>query len=253
MASSSVATESAAKTAQTPEHPAVFGTNSIVLLWNSVIGKKIVMAVTGVIMVGFVIAHMLGNLKIFAGAAQIDAYSRFLREVGMPELGYGDALWIVRIVLLTSATLHIIAAVQLTRMSWNARPIAYRERKNLETTFAARVMRWGGLLLAIFIVFHIAHFTLGVVGFQPGQYRELHVYSNVIAGFSVWPVTVFYILAMCALFLHLDHGIWSMLQTLGWNTARNQATLRLVSRLIAAVVFVGFVAVPVAVLAGWIH
>jgi succinate dehydrogenase / fumarate reductase cytochrome b subunit len=231
----------------------VFGTNSIVLLWNSVIGKKIVMAVTGVIMVGFVIAHMLGNLKIFAGAAQIDAYSRFLREVGMPELGYGDALWIVRIVLLTSATLHIIAAVQLTRMSWNARPIAYRDRKNLETTFAARVMRWGGLLLAIFIVFHIAHFTLGVVGFQPGQYRELHVYSNVIAGFSVWPVAVFYILAMCALFLHLDHGIWSMLQTLGWNTARNQATLRLVSRLIAAVVFVGFVSVPVAVLAGWIH
>jgi succinate dehydrogenase / fumarate reductase cytochrome b subunit len=253
MASSSVATESAAKTAQTAEHPAVFGTNSIVLLWNSVIGKKIVMAVTGVIMVGFVIAHMLGNLKIFAGAAQIDAYSRFLREVGMPELGYGDALWIVRIVLLTSATLHIIAAVQLTRMSWNARPIAYRDRKNLETTFAARVMRWGGLLLAIFIVFHIAHFTLGVVGFQPGQYRELHVYSNVIAGFSVWPVAVFYILAMCALFLHLDHGIWSMLQTLGWNTARNQATLRLVSRLIAAVVFVGFVSVPVAVLAGWIH
>ncbi len=253
MASSSVAGEPVAQTGQVAERPAVFGSNSLVELWRTVIGKKVVMAVTGVIMIGFVIAHVLGNLKIFAGAAQIDAYSRFLREVGMPELGYGDALWLVRIVLLTSATLHIIAAMQLTRMNWQARPIAYADRKDLETSFAARSMRWGGALLAIFIVFHILHFTLGVVGFQPGQFRELHVYSNVVAGFSVWPVAVFYILAMCALFLHLDHGIWSMLQTLGWSTARNETTLRLVSRLIAAVVFVGFVSVPVAVLAGWIH
>jgi succinate dehydrogenase / fumarate reductase cytochrome b subunit len=253
MASSSAASQPAAKTAPVIERPAVFGSNPLTLLWRTVIGKKVVMAVTGVIMVLFVIAHMLGNLKIFAGAHEINTYSRFLRTVGMPELGYGDALWIVRIVLLVSATLHIIAAIQLTRMNWQARPIGYRERKDRETSFAARSMRWGGLLLAIFIVFHIAHFTLGAVGFEPGQYRELHVYSNVIIGFSVWPIAVFYIIAMVALFFHLDHGIWSMLQTLGWNTASNQATLRLASRLVAAVVFLGFVSVPVAVMAGWIH
>ncbi|MGH7779110.1 MAG: succinate dehydrogenase cytochrome b subunit [Candidatus Binataceae bacterium] len=253
MASSSVAREPVPKTGQGAEAPAVFGSNSLVLLWRTVIGKKIVMAVTGVIMVAFVIVHMLGNLKIFEGPAQIDAYSRFLREVGMPELNYGLALWIVRIVLLISVTLHIIAAVQLTRLSWHARPTGYKERKNIETSFAARTMRWGGVLLAIFIVFHIAHFTLGVVGFRPGQFQDLHVYSNVVAGFSVWPVSVFYIIAMAALFLHLDHGMWSMLQTLGWNTARTQATLRMTSRVIAAVVFLGFVSVPIAVLAGWIH
>lgn len=253
MASSSAASERAAKTVQAAERPAVFGSNPILLLWRTVIGKKVVMAVTGVIMVLFVIAHMLGNLKVFAGPGEINTYSRFLRTVGMPELGYGDALWIVRIVLLVSATLHIIAAIQLTRMNWQARPIGYRERKDVETSFAARSMRWGGLILAIFIVFHIAHFTFGAVGFAPGEYRDLHVYSNVIIGFSVWPVSVFYIIAMIALFFHLDHGMWSMLQTLGWNTARHQVKLRLASRVIAAVIFLGFVSVPVAVLAGWIH
>ncbi len=253
MAASSVVSEPVVKAGEAAGSAAAFGTNRLLLLWSTVIGKKIVMAVTGVIMVAFVIAHMLGNLKIFAGPKEINTYSRFLREVGMPELGYGDALWIVRLVLITAVTLHIIAAVTLTRMSWQARPIGYRERKDLETSFAARWMRWGGVILAVFIVFHILHFTLGMVGFQPGQFRELHVYSNVVAGFSVWPVSAFYILAMLALFSHLDHGIWSMLQTLGWSTARNQATLRLASRLIAGVVFAGFVSVPVAVLAGWIQ
>ena len=253
MAASSMASEPVVKAGEVAEGTAAFESNRLLLLWSTVIGKKVVMAVTGVIMVGFVIAHMLGNLKIFAGPQEINTYSRFLREVGMPELGYGDALWIVRIVLLASVMLHIIAAVQLTRMNWQARPIGYRERKDIETSFAARSMRWGGVILAVFIVFHILHFTLGAVGFQPGQFRDLHVYSNVVAGFSVWPVSVFYIIAMLALFMHLDHGIWSILQTLGWNTTRSQVTLRLASRLIAAVVLAGFVSVPIAVLAGWIH
>jgi succinate dehydrogenase / fumarate reductase cytochrome b subunit len=211
------------------------------------------MAVTGVVLVGFVIAHMLGNLKIFAGPGEINAYSRFLRTVGEPELGYGDALWIVRIVLLTSVTLHIIAALQLTRMNWKARPVGYRNRKDVETSFAARTMRWGGLLLAIFIVFHIAHFTLGAVGFRPGQFKDLHVYENVVAGFSVWPVATFYIVAMGALCLHLDHGIWSILQTLGWSTARNTRTLKIFSRVVAIIVFAGFASVPVAVMTGWVR
>ena len=228
-------------------------TNPVLALWHTQIGKKVVMAVTGVVLVLFVLAHMLGNLKIFTGPDEINAYSRFLREVGMPELGYGRLLWVVRIVLLVSVTLHITAAIQLTRMSWAARPIKYNVKRNIETTLAARVMRWGGLILAVFVVFHLLHLTGGVVGFEPGQFKHLAVYQNVVAAFHVWPVTIFYILAMAALCLHLSHGIWSMLQTLGWSTARNAAGLKTLSRVIGIVVFLGFSSVPVAVLAGWVN
>jgi succinate dehydrogenase / fumarate reductase cytochrome b subunit len=231
----------------------VVADNFVVALWRTVIGKKVVMAVTGVVLVAFVIVHMLGNLKIFSGPDEINAYSRFLREVGSPGLSYEQLLWVVRIVLLVCVTLHITAAIQLTRMSWAARPVGYTRKRDVETTFAARMMRWGGVLLAIFIVFHIMHFTLGAVGFSPGQFKDLHVYQNVVAGFSVWPVAVFYIVAMGALCLHLDHGIWSMLQTLGWSSTRNTRTLKILSRVVAIVVFAGFVLVPVAVMAGWLR
>jgi succinate dehydrogenase / fumarate reductase cytochrome b subunit len=227
--------------------------NRLIELWDTVIGKKVVMAVTGAALVLFVIAHMLGNLKIFAGPGEIDAYSRFLREVGSPGLGYGQLLWVVRIVLLACVAFHITAAVQLSRMSWAARPVEYHLKRNVETTFAARMMRWGGVLLVAFIVFHLLHLTAGAVGFRAGQFRDLAVYQNVVAAFAVWPVSLFYIAAMGALCLHLDHGSWSLLQTLGWNTARNQNTLKIFSRLIAFVVFLGFSSVPVSVLAGWLH
>src|SRR6201987_3834368 len=221
--------------------------------WHTMIGKKIVMAVTGVVLIGFVIAHMLGNLKIFSGPDEINAYSRFLREVGTPELAYGQLLWVVRIVLLICVALHITAAVQLTRMSQAARPVGYGVKRNVETTFAARMMRWGGVLLVVFIIFHLVHLTEGAVGFQPGQFTHLAVYQNVTAAFRVWPVVLFYIVAMGALCLHLDHGIWSMLQRLGWSTARNAAALKILSRIIAIVVFVGFSSVPVSVWAGWLQ
>src|ERR1700757_2327199 len=228
-------------------------TNPIFALWHTPIGKKVVMAVTGVVLVGFVIAHMLGNLKIFSGPNEINAYSRFLREVGSPELSYGQLLWIVRTVLLICVALHITAAVQLSRMSWAARPVEYDVKRNVETTFAARMMRWGGVLVVAFIIFHLLHLTLGAVGFLPGQFTHLAVYQNVTAAFKVWPVALFYIVAMGALCLHLDHGIWSMLQTLGWNTAHNEKKLKIASRAIAIVVFLGFSSVPVSVWAGWLH
>src|ERR1700678_3035188 len=159
--------------------------NPALAIWSTTIGKKIVMGATGAVLVLFVIAHMLGNLKIFSGPEEINAYSRFLREVGQPELAYGQLLWIVRIVLLICVLLHITAAYQLTRISHAARPVGYRGgRKDVETTFSARAMRWGGVLLAIFIVFHILHFTVGAVGFSPGQFKDLAVYQNVVAGFS---------------------------------------------------------------------
>ena len=230
-----------------------FPTNPIAIFWATTIGKKVMMAVTGVIMILFLIAHVLGNLKVFAGPDEMNTYARFLRTVGEPELGYGDLLWIVRLVLLTAVTLHIIAAVQLTRISWAARAVKYNDRENVETTVSARLMRWGGLLLAIFIVFHILHFTVGAVGFAPGQYQDLQVFHNVVAGFSLWPVSAFYIIAMAALCLHLDHGIWSMLQTLGWNTVKNQGTLRAISRVIALLIFAGFISVPIGVMTGLVH
>src|ERR1700758_2217937 len=221
--------------------------------WDTMIGKKVVMAVTGVVLIGFVVAHMLGNLKIFSGPDEINAYSRFLREVGSPELAYGQLLWLVRGVLLICVALHITAAVQLSRMSWAARPVEYNVKRNIETTFAARMMRWGGLLLVAFIIFHLLHLTVGAVGFRAGQFTHLAVYQNVTAAFKVWPVALFYIVAMGALCLHLYHGIWSMLQTLGWSTARNQRKLQIASRAIAIVVFLGFSSVPVSVWAGWLH
>src|SRR6201989_2229571 len=139
--------------------------------WHTMIGKKVVMAVTGVVLVGFVVAHMLGNLKIFSGPDEINAYSRFLREVGSPELAYGQLLWVVRTVLLICVALHITAAVQLSRMSQAARPFGYSVKRNVETTFAARMIRWGGVLLVVFIIFHLVHLTAGEVGFHSGQFK----------------------------------------------------------------------------------
>jgi succinate dehydrogenase / fumarate reductase cytochrome b subunit len=227
--------------------------NRLLALWNSVIGKKVVMAVTGAVLILFVIAHMVGNLKIFSGPEEINAYSRFLREVGWPELGYGQLLWIVRSVLFVCVILHIVAATQLTILNRQARPVGYETRKNVETSWGALTMRWGGVLLAVFVVFHLFHFTGGMVGFQPGQFEHLMVYQNVVAGFQVVPISLFYILAMAALCLHLDHGIWSMLQTLGWVNLYNTKSLRILSRIIALIIFAGFISVPISVLAGWVR
>jgi succinate dehydrogenase / fumarate reductase cytochrome b subunit len=231
----------------------VWSSNPAVALWGTMVGKKVVMAVTGVVLVGFVVAHMLGNLKIFLGAEAIDAYAGFLRTMGEPLVPYSLLLWVVRIVLLTCVVLHIIAAVQLTRMNWAARPHGYDTKRSIATTFAAQTMRWSGVILAVFIVFHLLHLTGGLVGFQPGAFVHLSVYHNVVAAFSVWYVSLFYIVAMACLCLHLDHGIWSMLQTLGWNNARTTPALKALSRVVALVVFAGFISVPVAVLAGWVR
>jgi succinate dehydrogenase / fumarate reductase cytochrome b subunit len=233
--------------------PRAVTANRIAVLWSTVIGKKIVMATTGAVLFLFVIMHMLGNLKIFHGPSEINAYAAFLREMGQPELGYGQLLWIVRIVLLVCLVLHVTAAVQLTRMNQKARPVGYNTKKNVETTFAALTMRWGGCLLLVFVIFHLLHLTAGAVGFKPGQFVHLAVYQNVVATFSYWPIVLFYVVAMAALCLHLYHGLWSALQTFGFNNARNTRTLKTVSRAIAIVIFLGFTSVPVSVLAGWLR
>jgi succinate dehydrogenase / fumarate reductase, cytochrome b subunit len=221
-------------------------------LWSSSIGKKIVMALTGVVLVGFVVAHMLGNLKIYKGEAAFDAYATWLREMGSPLLGHEQALWIFRVVLLGAVVLHMLAAWQLTRMSWAARPTGYEEKQALEATYASRTMRWGGVIIALFVVYHLLHFTFGVVGYQPGQFRPASVYHNVVVGFSVWYISAFYIVAQILLGLHLSHGIWSMIQTLGVVTARGDYAYRAAGTAIALAVVAGNISVPVAVLLGFV-
>lgn len=249
-------TESTAKAAQAPALPGARhagATNFISAIWSSIIGKKIVMAVTGGILVLFLFGHVAGNLKIFSGPDEINAYSRFLREVGYPEFGNGELLWLVRIVLLVSVLLHITAAYQLTMINRRARPVDYNAKKNVETSFAALTMRWSGVALFLFVILHLLHFTLGAIGFQPGQFVHLAVYQNVVAGFSLWPVAVLYIVAMAFLAMHLNHGIWSAFQTLGWSNARNQGALKILSKLIAVAIFLGFSSVPFAVMTGWVR
>jgi succinate dehydrogenase / fumarate reductase cytochrome b subunit len=230
-----------------------WSSNPAVVLWGTMVGKKVVMAVTGMVLVGFVIAHALGNLKIFLGAEAIDSYAVFLRTAGEPLLPHGALLWTVRVVLLACVALHVTAAVQLTLMNRAARPQGYETKKSLATTYAARTMRYSGVILALFIVFHLLHLTAGAVGFRPGEFVHLSVYHNVVAGFSVWYVALFYVVAVACLCLHLSHGIWSMFQTLGLSNARTTSALRMLSRGVALATFVGFVSVPVAGMAGWLR
>src|SRR5881296_2435472 len=162
----------------TVAHPALqprstWPRNPAIALWDTMVGKKVVMAFTGFVLVGFVVGHMLGNLKIFLGADAIDRYAVFLRTMGEPLFPYSVLLWVVRIVLLTCVALHITAAVQLTRMSRAARPHPYETKASIATTYAARARRWSPVILVLFIVYHLLHLTGGVVGFQPGQFRDL--------------------------------------------------------------------------------
>jgi succinate dehydrogenase / fumarate reductase cytochrome b subunit len=249
----SASTSNTTNLAVTSASHGVWSPHPVVVLWGTMVGKKVVMAVTGLVLVGFVVAHMLGNLKIFLGAPTIDAYASFLRTIGEPMFPNSGVLWLARVVLLACVVLHITAAVQLTRMNWNARPQGYDTKRSIATTYAARTARWSGVILALFIIYHLLHLTGGVVGFEPGAFHHLAVYHNIVAGFSVWYISLFYIVAMACLCLHLDHGIWSMLQTLGWNNARTTAALKGLSRSLALLVFAGFISVPVAVMAGWLH
>ncbi len=225
----------------------------VLALYESTIGKKAVMAVTGVILVGFVIVHMLGNLKVFAGPEKFNAYAAFLREAGAPVFGHEQLLWIARLVLLGSVGLHIAAAYQLTQTSWAGRPVAYARKEMTQATYAARTMRWGGVILLLFVIYHLLHFTLGAVGYAPGQFREMDVYGNVVKGFRVWYVSAFYVAAMVALGLHLSHGVWSMFQTLGLNGPTSDRLFRRLATVIAAGVVVGNISVPAAVLAGLVR
>ena len=217
--------------------------------YRTSLGKKLVMAVTGVIMILFVIGHILGNLKIFEGAAVIDTYASFLRSVGAPVFLNSQVLWLIRPVLLAAVVLHIVAAVQLTQQNHAARPTGYAKKSDLNATFASRTMRWGGTFVALFIVFHILNLTTGTL--HP-HFEDGKVYQNVVNDFQVWWISLIYIAAMIALGLHLYHGTWSVFQTLGVRTQRNTRAIRTGAGILAGLFMVASIAMPIGVLVGFV-
>jgi succinate dehydrogenase / fumarate reductase cytochrome b subunit len=215
--------------------------NLVLQFWRSQIGKKAVMAVTGLIGVGFVVGHMLGNLQMFQGAEKMNSYAHFLKSLG-------GLLWLARAVLLGAVILHIVAAFQLSRGRLSARPVGYKRGSQREvSTFASKTIRWGGVLLLVFIVFHILHFTTLDI-FR--DYSTTDVYANVVHGFSKWWVSLFYVLAMAFLGLHLYHGVWSSMRTIGAVKPSPRPLRRQAALVLAIIVWAGFTAIPLGVLAG---
>ena len=222
----------------------------LLTLYRSTIGKKVIMAVTGLLLVLFVVGHMAGNLQVFIGPAKMNAYAAFLKSLG-------ELLWLVRIGLLLALVLHVLMAWQLTRIKQAARPVDYTMRQPQVSTLASRSMRWGGVVLLVFIVFHILHFTTGTIfplsirpdATHPG-YSATNVYGNVVSTFRVPWVVALYVVTMLFLMLHLFHGAWSSVRTLGLVKPSQFPLDRRAATIIAIVVWLGFTAVPVAVFLG---
>lgn len=204
------------------------------------------MAVSGLIMIGYLVAHVMGNLKVFFGPGEFNAYGHWLRTMGEPVLHYEWGLWIARVVLLTAVIAHGVSAYQLSLRDIRARPTAYVHKRR-RASYATRTMRWGGVIVALFIVWHILDLTTLTVNpnAQPG-----HPYENVVATFSTWYGNVIYIVAMLAVGLHIRHGFWSAAQTLGVGNARRDRALKTLANVLALVLTAGFVSVPVAVMTG---
>ena len=211
-------------------------------LFASTIGLKFIMALTGIGLSVFVLAHMAANLNAFVNPQGLDEYGAALRR--FPAL-----LWGARFGLLAAVGLHIWAYLALTSKSLGARPKGYREASYREASFASRSMRWTGPLLLVFVVYHLLDLTIGTVN---PSFRHGEVYHNMIASLRRAPIAVFYIVAMGALAFHLWHGIWSLFQSLGFSQSRHESIARRVATVFTIVVAAGFAAIPVAVLAGWL-
>ena len=215
--------------------------NRLWLLWDSSVGKKVVMAVTGLIMVAYLITHVLANLLVFQGPANINAYSAFLH-------GTGGALWAARLVLLASLLLHVVVAVQLAGRRVDARPVAYAGgRAPQVSTWASRSIRWGGALILAFLVYHILHFTIGTAH---SDFVEGDPYHNVATGFHNPIVVLVYLVSMIAVGLHLYHGVWSSGRSLGMSPPSPNPLRRSLALVLALLVWLGFTVIPLAVYAG---
>lgn len=201
------------------------------------------MAVTGLMMIAFLITHVLGNLQVFAGPLKINEYAAALRRLG-------PLLWLARAGLLVALILHVIAAYQLTRRMQIGRPVGYTKRDPQVSTFAARTIRWGGVLLFVFIVLHLLHFTFGTI--HPA-FDHKDVYGNIVVGFQQWWVVLLYLIAMVGLGLHLYHGTWSSLRTLGLTRGSSHPLRRRGVAVLAWAIYLGFSVIPIAVLAGLVR
>jgi succinate dehydrogenase / fumarate reductase cytochrome b subunit len=213
-------------------------------LYGTYVGKKYAMAISGIVLMLFVLGHMIGNLKLYLGASQLDAYGHWLRGVGEPALPRQTLLWAVRIVLIAAVAIHIHAAYALTLVNRRARPLPYRSARDyVAASFASRTMRWTGVIVALFVVFHLLDLTWGAAN---PDFRAGDPYHNVVASFQRWPVAIAYVVANLALALHLYHGAWSLTQSMGWVFARR----RELAIAFAAIVALGNVSFPIAVVTG---
>ena len=219
-------------------------------LYRSAVGKKAVMAVTGIILFGFIVLHLIGNLKLYEGPKILNNYAGWLREVGSPAVPTSGLLWIVRTVLIVAVLLHIWAAWQLTLMNRQARPAEYARREIVHTTYASRTMRWGGVILLLFVLYHLLDLTWGRAN---PSFVEGDVYHNAVASFSRWWISAFYIAAQVALGFHLYHGLWSMFQSLGWNHPRFNRWRSGFAHAFAWIITLGNISFPLAVLTHVVH
>jgi succinate dehydrogenase / fumarate reductase, cytochrome b subunit len=209
--------------------------------YRTTVGKKVVMAVTGIVLFGFVIGHMAGNLQFFLGREALNGYAEKLHHLG-------PLLWAVRLTLLAAVGLHIVAAVQLALLQRSARPVSYKKLSPQGSTYASRTMYWSGPIVGVFIVYHLLHLTTGTV--HP-DYEFLNAYDNLVIGFSKPIVSLFYIFAMILLGMHLYHGVWSMFQSLGVGHPRYTPKLKAFAKIFSIVIVLGFIVVPLAILAGY--
>lgn len=216
--------------------------NALRGLWQSTIGKKVAMAITGLILVGFLVSHMISNIFVLFAPEKLDHYAEWLR-------GFGPLLWVARAGLLAAVGIHILAAWQLTQRARTGRQQSYDRYERHVATYSAHTMRWGGVLILVFIIFHILHYTIGTV--HP-DFRTGEVGRNVIVGMQSAPVAVFYLVAMIALGAHFWHGLWSVFQTLGINHPTWNRWRRSIAIALSVVVAGGFAAIPVAALLGWL-
>ena len=218
-------------------------------LMRTTIGKKMLMAASGLVILLWLIGHMLGNLKVWLNQREFDSYAEFLRRMGEPIFPHTVLLWIVRVVVGAAFIVHVYFAIDLSLRSRKARQQHYAHPDRVQSNPAPVTMRWGGIAIGLFVIFHLAHFTWGWI--HPGYtYVRGSVYQNVVESFNQWWLVVIYLAAMLALCLHLYHGTWSMFQTFGVNNRRWDPIIRRTAATVAIVIFVGFSAVPVGVLVG---
>lgn len=211
--------------------------------YRSLVGQKVIMAVTGVILFVFLIGHLLGNLQVFAGPARLNAYAAFLKSTG-------ELLWAVRIILLIALILHIIASIIVSLANWRGRPITYIVKQDIATSYAARTMIISGPLVLLYVIYHLMMFTWLTTG--PG-YSPTDVYGNMVAAFRVPAISIVYIIAMLVLGYHLYHGVWSMLQTVGLESVRYKRLRWIMAPVAAALIAGGYIIIPLAVWIGAIR